>query len=355
MFVLSSLGRPAARRVLWPSTSTGRWIFWINVPIGFAAFLMTNSQLRHLPRHERPHRLDYLGAVLLVIATVSLLLALSWGGVRYAWSAPTILSLFGVAAVVGGAFFVRLTTAREPLIPLAVLGDRVVYSATLAACFAMGTFIGLTIYVPIYLEGVVGYSAASSGLALIPLMIGTVTGATISGRSMTYFKHYKRLPMLAMAVSVLACATLAVAADRLSRAGLEVVLLFVSLGLGTILPLSTITIQNAVPLHQLGTATASMNFFRSLGGALIVAAFGTILLGRLAGGVGGQHDLGALIRGSDAAHLAAAFQSVFAAAAVGLLLAFLFLIILEERPLLDRRAAAAGDAMDEGLAQPILD
>ena len=73
-----------------------------------------------------------------------------------------------------------------------MLGDRVVYSATLAACFAMGTFIGLTIYVPIFLEGVLGYTASESGVALIPLMVGTVTGATLSGRSMIYFKHYKR-------------------------------------------------------------------------------------------------------------------------------------------------------------------
>ena len=252
-------------------------------------------------------------------------------------------------------FVLRLRTAREPLIPLTVLGDQVVYSATLAACFAMGTFIGLTIYVPIFFEGVLGYTASQSGMALVPLMVGTVTGATISGRSMTYFRHYKRLPIAGMAVGIAACAVLALWAETLPRTLLEVLLLLVSLGLGTILPLSTITIQNTVPYHQLGTATATMNFFRALGGAIIVAAFGTILLGGLASSGAPGHDLAAIIRGSDAAHLATVFRRVFAAATAGLLLALLFLVILEERPLLDRRKQADDAGLEAQMPHPVMD
>lgn len=312
-------------------------IFWINLPIGFLAFWLTNDKLKLLPRNERRHRLDYPGAALLVLGSTALLLALSRGGVRDPWLSAPVLGLLGAALVFGVAFAVRLATAAEPLIPTAVLGNRVVACATLAACFAMGTFIGLTIYVPIFLEGVVGLSASQSGLALVPLMAGTVTGATLSGRSMLHFRHYKRVPLVMMGASLAACLTLAVYGRALPFWLMETALAFLSIGLGTILPLSTITIQNAVARHQLGIATAAMNFFRSLGGALIVAVFGTLVLGA-AGGAGGT-DVESLLRGADPALLAGAYRSVFLAACLCLLLALTFLALLEERPLGERPEA----------------
>ena len=313
-------------------------IFWINLPVGILAFIMTNSQLKLLPRHERPHDLDYWGAVLLVLASSGLMLALSWAGVRYPWASPQVVVLVAASAVLWGLFFLRLLRAPEPLIPLAVLSNPVVYCATLAACFAMGTFIGLSIYVPIFFEGVLGLTASQSGMALLPLMLGVVTGATLSGRSMMYFKRYKTIPLVMMGLSVLCCALLAWLGARLGFVLLETLFLLISVGLGTILPMSTIVIQNAVPLHQLGTATATMNFFRSLGGALIVAAFGTIVLGGTAGDSVAGHDMESLIRGADTVHLARVFQWVFGAADLGLLLGWTFLALLEPRPLIDRRS-----------------
>ncbi len=329
-------------------------IFWINLPIGFLAFWLTNDKLKLLPRHERRHRLDYLGAALLIVASTSLLLALSWGGVRYAWGSGIVLALLAIAALGSCCFVARLLKAPEPLIPMAVLSDQVVYSATLAACFAMGTFIGLAIYVPIYFEGVLGLTASRSGLALVPLMVGTVMGATLSGRSMLYFSRYKVIPLVMMGISVACCATVAVYGRALPFPLLETLFLLLSMGLGTILPLSTITIQNTVPPHQLGIATASMNFFRSLGGALIVAAFGTIVLGGTAGGGIVGHDMESLIRGADADHLATTFRSVFWAACLGLCLAWFFLAIMEERPLLDRRKEKLDDALEAEVPSPLM-
>jgi len=316
-------------------------IFWINLPIGFLAFALTNAKLKLLPRNERRHRLDYPGAFLLILSSTSLMLALSWGGVRYPWSSAPVLGLLALAAMLGGLFAARLATAAEPLIPIEVLKDRVVYSATLSACFAMGTFIGLTIYVPIFLEGVIGLTASESGVALVPLMVGTVTGATLSGRSMLLFRHYKRLPLAMMSLSIVCCAVIALEGRALPFWLMEVMLALLSMGIGTILPLSTIATQNAVEPHQLGIATAAMNFFRSLGGALIVAAFGTIVLG---GAAGTGHDVESLIRGADPAHLALTFRSVFLAACLGLMAAFGFLAYMEERPLGERPAAKPGGA-----------
>ncbi len=350
VFVASSVAGPLlggffAQHLHWS------YIFWINLPIGLLAFALTNGKLKLLPRHERRHRLDYPGAVLLVLSSTSLLLALSWGGVRYPWGSATVLALLAAAVLLGAGFAARLLTADEPLIPMTVLKDQVVYSATLAACFAMGTFIGLTIYVPIFFEGVLGLTASQSGLALVPLMVGTVTGATLSGRSMLHFKRYKRLPLAMMGVSVACCAAIAAEGRALPFPALEVLFLLLSMGLGTILPLSTIAIQNTVELHELGIATASMNFFRSLGGALIVAAFGTIVLG---GAAAPGHDMESLIRGADAAHLALTFRWVFSAACLGLLLAWLFLALMEERPLRDRRRERLDGALEAEVPSPMV-
>jgi hypothetical protein len=139
---------------------------------------------------------------------------------------------------------------------------------------------------------------------------------------------------------------------------MELLFLMISIGLGTILPLSTIVIQNAVSPHQLGTALATMNFFRQLGGALIVAAFGTIVLGGLGQGRG-SHDMESLVRGVDAAALAHTFRLLFGAADLGLLLALGFLVMMQARPLVDRRNAAADPTAPAAVASeaavPLLD
>lgn len=309
-------------------------IFWINLPIGLVAFLLTNSKLKLLPRNARRHQLDYLGAVLLVLGSSVLMLALSWGGVRYAWTSAPILGLLVAAAFTCGGFVARLVTAPEPLIPLSVLKDRVVCMATLSACFAMGTLIGLTIYVPVYLEAVIGLDPTRSGIAMVPLMVGTVIGATLSSRSMMYFRHYKRAPLAMLALSLICCSEIAVYNTEMPLWLLELLFVLLSMGIGTVLPLSTLSIQNAVERNHLGIATASMNFFRSLGGALVVAIFGTIVLGgAVSGGSGADHDVGSLIRGSNADHLAVVFHWIFAAASVGILLTTVSLAAMEERPL----------------------
>lgn len=331
VYVSSSLAGPVlggffAQHLHWSA------IFWINLPIGFLALAMTGRLLRKLPRHDRPHRLDVAGALLLIAATVTLMLVLSWGGVDYAWSSVPILSLAAASLLLWVLFGLRLGTAPEPLIPLSVLRNQVVFNGTLAASMAMGVFIGLTIYMPIYMEEVRGLTASRSGLALIPLMVGTVTGATISGRIMLNVAHYKRLPIFGLAAAIAGTLLLAAVAERLPLWALEVVLALISMGLGTILPVTTVAIQNAVPVHQLGTATATLNFFRQLGGAVLVAAFGAILVAAAAHGEGtGAEIFAALIHSGPA--LAPAFRWIFAATALGLLVSLFWLVRMKELPL----------------------
>jgi EmrB/QacA subfamily drug resistance transporter len=303
------------------------WIFWINLPLGALAFWLTNDRLKKLPPNHRRHRLDGFGAAMMVAATVSLLLALSWGGVDYPWTSWPIMTLLAASATLWAAFAGRMALASEPLIPISVLRDPVVGTATLAGALAMGTYIGLTIFVPIYYEAGLGFSARQSGLALIPVMIGVVIGATASGRAMASVRHYKRIPLAGLALSVLSVGTVAATIGSLPFWALLSLLGLSSIGLGTLLPVATVAVQNAVQLHHLGTATAAMNFFRQLGGALVVALFGAVAFG------GGGHGVTLDMLSSRGGDLSGTFRTVFTLATVGLAAALLFLVMMEERPL----------------------
>lgn len=332
VFVVSNLAGPVlggvfAQHLHWSL------IFWINLPLGVAAFFLTYAKLSRLPQRRHPHRLDWAGALLIVLASTSSLLAMSWGGVRYAWDSPRIIALLVASVSFWLLFAWRTNTAREPLIPLAVLTNGVVRDATLSGAFGLGAFVALTIYLPIYFEGVFALQAGESGLALIPLTVGTVTGATISGRLMSRVRHYKAMPLVALAGAFAAVVMLCWRATDLPLLAIDGFLGAVGFGIGAMLPVTTVSVQNAVAPHHLGTATAVTQFSRQLGGVLIVAMFGAII-------IGGGHA-GALAGGPSPTQLSPAgvealretFRLAFGVGAVLILLCFLFLARMEERSL----------------------
>jgi EmrB/QacA subfamily drug resistance transporter len=340
VFAVASVGGPViggffAEHLHWSL------IFWINLPIGLLAFVMTNSVLKRLPRHERPHRLDVAGAAVMVAATVLLLLALTWGGTRFPWASVQILALLAGSTLLWGLFAFRLITAREPFLPLTLLTNPVVGFGTASVACVFGTMIGLSIFVPIYFQVVLGLSASASGLALIPLMGGTVIGSTASGQAMSRLTHYKRAPFAGLAAALAALILLAAAPDRLSVAVVCTALGVIGLGMGSLFPVTTVAVQNAVLPYQLGTATGAMNFFRQLAGALIVAGFGAIVLGG-AGPAGlTLETLTAHSNGLAQGDLAHVFRWVFATAAGWVGLGLVFLAVMEERPLRGRRRTEA--------------
>src|SRR5438046_5365614 len=134
----------------------------------------------------------------MMAATVALLLAFTWGGTRYAWASARIVTLFVASGLLWILFVIRLMTAREPFLPLAVLLNPVVGIGTASVSCVFGTMIGLAIFVPLYFEVVLGLSASESGLALIPQLAGTVVGSTAAGRAMVHMRHYKPMPMVGL-------------------------------------------------------------------------------------------------------------------------------------------------------------
>jgi EmrB/QacA subfamily drug resistance transporter len=308
-------------------------IFWINLPLGIAALLMTNRALKRLPRHERPHRLDMVGAVLMVGAAIALLMALSWGGIRYAWGSPPILGLVGVSALLWVLFCWRLMTAPEPFIPLAMVREPVVGAIVVAGFFGIGTIIGLSIFMPLYIELVLGQSASAAGVVLIAFMCGATIGSLLAGRLLSRLHRYKRVPMVGLPLGIAMLAIFAIWPDRFSVAGVAALLPLGGVGMGTMYPTTTVLIQNAVLPHQLGTATGTLNFFRQLGGALVVAVFGAIVLGGFDVHASGTLVLQRLSAAGGSADFALAFRWVFIAGAGFLGAAFLAVLCIVERPL----------------------
>lgn len=348
VFALSSIGGPVLGGFL---TEHLHWslIFWINVPLGLGALIMTWIVLKRVPFHPRKHKLDLTGAVLMMCGAVTLLLALTWGGRRFEWISAPIGALLIGSAVAWGLFAWRLVATAEPFLPLTVLGNAVVRCATLAGACAMGTLVGMTIFVPLYFETVMHLSASQSGLALIPLMGATVISSTVTGRAMTHVEHYKRMPLIGMAIAILALGVLAIWPASTSVIAVCVLLGVIGAGLGTIFPISTVGMQNAVARPLMGIATGAANFFRSLISALVVAVLGAIVLGGLGGAAGVSVET--LARTASAPELAHAFRFVFITAALVLAFGFAFLIGMEERPL--RGPPVAGAAVPTAPATSI--
>jgi len=330
VFALSSVGGPVLGGFL---TEHIDWslIFWINLPLGLVALGMTSSVLRRVPYHPRKRKLDFIGAGLMMTAAVLLLLALSWGGRRFEWISPPIGLLMLGSAILWGLFAWRLVSIREPFLPLTVLGNPVVRCAALAGACNMGTLVGMTIFVPLYFEVVLHLSASQSGMALIPLMGATVLFSTITGRLMMHVVHYKRVSLIGLSLAILSLAPLEIWPSSTPMVLVLLLLFIIGAGLGTVFPVSTVCMQNAVSRSQMGIATGAANFFRSLFSALVVALLGAIVLGGL-GGVAGM-SVEMLARTASAPELAYAFRFVFLACALVLAFGMAFLIAMEERPL----------------------
>jgi EmrB/QacA subfamily drug resistance transporter len=305
-------------------------IFWINIPLGLLAMVMANTVLKTLPSVARPHKLDILGSVLMMAAAVSLLLALTSGGVRFPWMSPPIIGLFLLSAAFWALFVARLRTAPEPFLPLNMLSNQVVRTGTLLSACNLGCIIGLTIFVPLYFDLVQGLSSSLAGLSLIPLMVVSNIGAAIAGRGLGYFHHYKRVPLVGLVFSIIALLSLTIDPQQ-SLTSVLIHLGVTGFGIGAVYPVATVAVQNAVPRHQLGIATGTLNFFRALFAAIIVAVLGAIILGGI--NVKGGAQVSEMLHATDTAQIALTFRWVFAACAVTLISALFWLILMEERPL----------------------
>jgi EmrB/QacA subfamily drug resistance transporter len=306
-------------------------IFWINVPLGLVSLAMLLPRMGKIPTFHRRRKVDWLGGVLLMASAVVIMLVLTWGGNRYLWLSPTILAMVGASVALTLAFIRHAGSAKEPFLPLSLMGGPVAPYALAGGGCAFGAMLGLTVHLPLYYEVVYHLSASEAGLALIPLAAISTAGAAIAGRTMARTKHYKRVAIIGTScAALLGCA---LALTTLPLWALLTLLSLFAVGLGTVFPVSVVALQNAVPRSQVGTITGAMNFFRALMASFMVAAFSAILLMALGADISLAGEHRGPVSSIPAADMIMAFRYVFGAAAALLACSALCLIVMEERPL----------------------
>jgi EmrB/QacA subfamily drug resistance transporter len=267
-----------------------RWIFYINVPLAILAVIVCTIVLRLVPHQRRDHKIDYLGAVFMVASVVSLLMALSFGGssAAWGWSTTRIISLFIAAVVLGVVFLFIESKADEPILPLRLF-KRLTFSISNAATFVLGfAMFGSIIFIPLYLQDVRGESPTKSGLLMLPMMVGIIATSITSGRMISKIGRYKWFPVAGtalMALGLLAFTQLHVNTPLWQT---FIYMFVVGVGLGSAMQPLVLAVQNDLELKDMGAGTATSTFFRSLGGAVGVAALGAVLSNKLPS-VGGSH------------------------------------------------------------------
>ncbi|AWK85645.1 MDR family MFS transporter [Azospirillum thermophilum] len=274
VFALSSVAGPLLGGVFTEMLSW-HWIFLINIPIGIGAFAMTSRALGRLPAGQSQPTIDYLGAVLLMGAVTSLLLVVTRGGTALPWDSPAILGLAALGVVLLAAFLWHERRTREPILPLHLFRLPIVAVANpVVAVSAMVLFAGI-VFLPLHLQLVLGTGATASGMLLLPMVLGMTFGAVGGGRLIARSGRYKIFPVVGLSLSAVMYLLLGLLPGVAEHALWSTLILVpLGIGLGLVMPVMTVAVQNAVERRDLGAATASVGFFRSLGGSVGVAVFG---------------------------------------------------------------------------------
>jgi EmrB/QacA subfamily drug resistance transporter len=252
-----------------------RWVFYINLPLGVLALFVTGAVL---PGHLRKvrHTIDYAGTLLLAGSATSLIIFASLGGVSWAWVSLPSISTAALGVVLAVAFLFAEHYAAEPVIPLHLFTVRV-FNAASAIGFVMGfAMFGALTFLPLFLQNVKGVSPTVSGLRILPLMLGMLGASVISGRLVTRWGRYRIFPILGSALLTLGAFLLSFIDASLNSWLLAFYMFIFGIGMGLIMQVLVVAVQNAVSYDQLGVATSSATFFRMIGGSFGTAVFGAI-------------------------------------------------------------------------------
>ncbi|MGW4320880.1 MFS transporter [Streptomyces sp. NPDC004684] len=257
-----------------------RWCFYVNVPFGLITLAVVTAVLK-LPRPRVRARFDVLGALLLAAASTCLVLLTSWGGTEYAWNSRVIWGLGAGAAAAAVLFVVAEHFAAEPLIPLRLFRDSVFNVSALVGLVIGVALFGAASYLPTFLQMVDGASATESGLLMLPMMGGIVGASIVSGQLISHTGRYRLYPLLGGALSAVGMWLLSRLETDTPRLHYSLWMAVLGAGIGLVMPVLVLAVQNSVRPADLGTATSANNYFRQIGGSVGAAVFGTLFAGRL--------------------------------------------------------------------------
>ena len=350
-----------------------RWVFYVNIPVGIVALIVVAAVLPELPG-RRAHRLDLEGAALLIAWAGLLTLGLTLGGTTYPWGSGKIISIFVVGVTALVFFFLQERRAEEPIIPPHLFRNSI-FSCSAAIGFLVAcAMFGAIFYLPVFLQVVQGATATDSGLKLLPLMGGLLVASIGSGRVISSIGRYRHFPIAGTALIGVGMWLLSRISASTSYRSVSVGMIVLGVGLGLVMPVLVLAVQNAVDHRDMGSATASTTFFRSIGGSFGIAIFGAIFVNRL--GYWLPRDIPAsahldpaaipkLLRGTPAemkalppaVHtglidaIASSLHTVFLWAIPLGVAAFLVSLLLREVPLSDHGAASIAAAATDGAGE----
>ncbi len=258
-----------------------RWVFYINLPVGavaLAVLILTMPVIR--ARRANP-RIDYLGAAAITATLVPLLLGFTWAGQDYAWSSPQVITALTVAAIMAVAFVVIEWRAAEPILPLDLFKNKIFTVSTIVVFGTGFGMFGTILYIPLFIQGVIGTTATQSGQILTPMMLGLIVSSIVGGQIISRTGRY-RLPAIAGLI-LMTFGIFLLSRQDVSTTSLLAVrnMVVVGLGLGVTMPVFTIAVQNSTPFNRLGVVTSSVQFFRSIGGTVGTAIMGSFLNAQL--------------------------------------------------------------------------
>ncbi len=280
-FTLSGVMGPIFGGVVSDSLSW-RWVFFVNVPTGFVSLGLLWIWFPNVSPGQRKGRLDLAGAALFALASTALLLALTWGGREYAWDSPRIIGLLS-GALLAFAIFARVELkAEDPMLPLNLFSHRVFALGWLASLTTTSTFIAITAFQPLFVQGVLGKSATSAAIPLIALAIGVATGANFSGQILSRKGHPRELGMIGLGITTAALLFMSSLDSSSSLTALFIVTGFMGFGMSFGFTAFTVPIQNAMPVSILGVVTSTLQFARLFGQAAGSAVFGAVLFASVA-------------------------------------------------------------------------
>ncbi|MBS1818184.1 MAG: MFS transporter [Acidobacteria bacterium] len=254
-----------------------RACFYVNLPVGAIALAAIYFEFPHMKPKGSSRQLDWGGFATLIGTVVPLLLALTWA-TQYGWTSTRVLSLIGLSVVMLVALLIVESKAAEPIIPLELFGDPVIaICSTAAFVLGMGMF-GTIIYLPLFMQGVLGVSATQSGNLLTPLLMGTVVASIIGGQTISRTGEYKLQGIVGSILIAIGMVLFARMDGETARSYVAFAMVLAGLGMGFLQPVYTLAVQNVAPRARMGAATSSTIFFRSIGSTVGVAAFGSVML-----------------------------------------------------------------------------